>query len=258
MNLAHRISSILILCTAITIGCRPRSATEDPAAGSPNPATADSSRVDTLEVLIESLKNQLETNQKISDSDRLALEQKIKDAEAERTKAQMADNKTPGATPTPTPTPAPASTPGTPPAPKVEGPYAIYYATDCFQPLDTVNLADGSIFKAGPCNNTLTVQQFTLEMKDAGYFRIVHKMAKKCLVLTGNTAGEGTPPTLLPCKATAENNEQWQFFEAAADGSNFKLRSRLSNFCLKIGVDGTIFQGSCVNNYTTLMLRKTP
>ena len=191
----------------------------------------------------------------MSDEAKAALEKEIAAREAERTKAQAS----PATTASTPPSTAPAPVPAPPKAavPAVQGPYAIYYAADCFQPLDSSNLADGSIFKGIPCAN-VPVQQFNLEMKDGGYFRIVNKSSSKCLILQGNTMGEGTPPTLRPCKAVADNSEQWHFFEAAADGSSVKMQSRLSGFCLKIGTDGTIFQGNCANNYTILMLRKTP
>jgi hypothetical protein len=227
-------------------------------------ASADSSRVDTLEVLIEALKNQLETNQKMSESERAELEKKLKEAEAEKAKAEMGSpvgTPTPGpsSSPTPTPTPRPTATP-TPTAPRIDGPYYIYYMdaerTDCMQPFDAANVADGSILRGYPCNNSET-QQLTLEIRDNGYFRLIHKMTNKCVTLEGNTGAEGTPPTLRPCKATADASEQWKFFESAADFSTFKMQSRLSNFCLKFGNDGTMFQGSCVNNYTMYRLRKS-
>jgi hypothetical protein len=251
-----------ILTALLIVGaCKSRSPTEDISAN--ESGIEDSSRVDTLEVLIEALKNQLETNQKMSDSERAELEKKLKDAEAEKAKAEM--NGTVGGTPTPNPTATPSPTPTpkptpTPTAPKLDGPYNIYYMdaqrTDCMQPFDPNNVADGSIFRAYPCDNSV-IQQFTLEIRDNGYFRIIHKMTNKCITLEGNTTAEGTPPTLRPCKATADASEQWKFFDATADGSMFKLQSRLSNFCLKFGGDGTLFQGSCVNNYTDYRLKKS-
>jgi hypothetical protein len=255
---AKWILGALLVLTA----CKSRSPTED--MSWEQNAAVDSSRVDTLEVLIEALKNQLETNQKMSETERAALEKKLKEAEEEKAKAEMA---TPGAgtpvatpTATPTPTPKPTATP-TPTAPKLEGPYNIYYMdsqrTDCMQPFDPNNVVDGSLFRAWPCNNS-EIQQWTLEIRDNGYFRLIHKMSGKCLNMEGNTTGEGTPPVMRSCKATAEASEQWKFFDAAADGSTFKLQSRLSNFCLKFGNDGTVFQGNCVNNYTDYRLKKTP
>ena len=261
-----RISGILILLSSIstTFGCKPRGSADD-MNGTGTQATTgdyDSSRIDTLEILIQTLKNKLETNQKISDSEREVLEKQIKDAETEmaRQKAE-AEAKPISTTPAMTPTTPPAVPPTTPPAstpvatPKIEGPYTIYFMNDCFMPLSN-ELVDGSIFKAMPCNNS-TVQQFNLEIRDGGFFRIIHKNSGKCLVLRGNTAGEGTPPTLIPCMALTDSSEQWRFLDAAADFSNFKLQSRLSNFCLKIGTDGTIFQGNCTNNFTVLMLKKS-
>ncbi len=249
-----------ILSALLVLGaCKSRSPTEDITAN--QNATADSSRVDTLEVLIEALKNQLETNQKMSESEREDLEKKLKEAEAEKVKAEMGTpvSGTPTPVPSTSPTPSPTATP-TPTAPKLDGPYNIYYAdsqrTDCLQPFDANNLADGSIFRAMPCNNT-ELQKFTLEVRDNGYFRIIHKMTNKCLTMEGNVTGEGTPPVMRPCKTTADTSEQWKFSDAAADGSTFKLQSRLSNFCLKFGGDGTLFQGSCVNNYTDYRLKKS-
>ncbi|HYX31681.1 MAG TPA: RICIN domain-containing protein [Oligoflexus sp.] len=236
----------------VLAGCKPRSPTDDPS-GDGDAATADSSRVDTLEVLIEALKNQLETNQKMSDAEREALEKQLKAAEEEKTKAEGAPvSGSPAPKPTATPTPA-----ATPTAPKLEGPYNLYYANDCMQPMDASG-GDGSIFRSLPCNNT-EVQQFTLEMRDNGYFRILHKMSGKCMILEGNMAGEGTPPTLRPCKAVSDNAEHWKFFDAAADGSRFKLQNRTSGMCLKIGTDGsaTIFQGNCTTTYTEFMLKKS-
>lgn len=253
-----------ILSALLIFGaCKSRSPTEDISAN--QSGVADSSRVDTLEVLIEALKNQLETNQKMSDAERAELEKKLRDAEAEKAKAEMdtpvsgTPTPNPTATPSPTPTPKPTATPA-PTAPKLDGPYNIYYMdaqrTDCMQPFDPNNVADGSIFRAFPCDNSV-IQQLTLEIRDNGYFRIIHKMTNKCITLEGNTSAEGTPPTLRPCKATADASEQWKFFDAAADGSTFKLQNRLSNFCLKFGGDGTLFQGSCVNNYTDYRLKKS-
>lgn len=250
----------LILSALLLLGaCKSRSPMEN--ISDAQGAGEDSSRVDTLEVLIEALKNQLETNQKMSDSERADLEKKLK--EAEKAKAEMGSSvggtTNPSPTPTPTPTPKPTTTPA-PAAPKLDGPYNIYYMDaqrmDCMQPIDAANVADGSILRGYPCNNTET-QQLTLEIRDNGYFRLIHKMTNMCVTLEGNTGGEGTPPTLRPCKATTDASEQWKFFEAAADYSTFKLQSRLSNFCLKFGTDGTLFQGSCVNNYTEYRLRKS-
>ncbi len=268
-----RIFRILILLSSISLifGCK-RRVSADAANGTGAQEVAagdnDSSRIDTLEILIRSLKNQLETNQKISSTEREALEKKIKDAEVEMAR-QKAEAKPISTTPPPSPATTPTTPPTTPPvipptapapsttstAPKIDGPYTIYYMTDCFMPLSNA-LDDGSTFKGMPCNNS-TVQQFNLEMRDGGFFRIVHKNSGKCLVLTGNTAGEGTPPTLMPCKGVTDSSEQWGFLDPAANFANFKLQSRLSKFCLKIGTDGTIFQGNCTNNYTVLMLKKS-
>jgi hypothetical protein len=263
MRRAFKIEWILGALLVMT-ACKSRSPTEDMSLE--QNGAVDSSRVDTLEVLIEALKNQLETNQKMSESEREALEKKLAEAEAEKAKAEMnaPGSGMPIATPTPTPsstpTPKPTATP-TPTAPKLEGPYNIYYMdtqrTDCMQPFDPNNLGDGSLFRAWPCNNS-EIQQWTLEIRDNGYFRLIHKMTGKCLNMEGNTGGEGTPPVMRTCQATANVSEQWKFFDAAADGSTFKLQSRLSNFCLKFGGDGTVFQGSCVNNYTDYRLKKTP
>jgi hypothetical protein len=226
--------------------------------------TSDSSRVDTLEVLIEGLKNQLETNQKMSDVEREALERELKAAESEKVKAAMStdtpvsEKSIPKATPTAGGTvPAPSTTVST--TPKIEGPYNFYSVNDCMQPIDPNNPADGSIFRAQPCNNAMA-QQFTLEARDSGYFRLILKMTNKCLIMEGGSpAGEGTPPTMRPCKAVSDNAEHWKFFDAATDGSKFKLQNRLSNLCLKIGPDSnaTIFQGSCTNNYTNFSLKKS-
>jgi len=249
------------LLSALLIGssCKPRSPTED-ATSTGNAGTSDSSRVDTLEVLIEALKNQLETNQQMSEAERAALEKQLKAAESEKVKAENEGGTgTPiSGTPTPNPTATPTPSP-TPTAPKIEGPYNLYYVNDCMQPLDANNLGDGSIFRSWPCNNT-EVQQFTLETRDSGYFRLIHKMTGKCVVMEGASAtGEGTPPTMRPCKAVSDNSEHWKFFEAATDGSKFKLQNRLSNFCLKIGTDGnaTIFQANCATNYTEFSLKKS-
>lgn len=246
----------LLSALLIVSACKPRSPTED-ATSAGDAGASDSSRVDTLEVLIEALKNQLETNQKMSEVEREALEKQLKAAEDEKVKAEMGAGTPISGTPTPKPTPTP--TPGaTPTAPKIEGPYNLYYVNDCMQPLDGNNVGDGSIFRSWPCNNT-ELQQFTLETRDSGYFRLIHKMTSKCVVMEGASASaEGTPPTMRPCKAVSDNAEHWKFFDAASDGSKFKLQNRLSNLCLKIGTDGnaTIFQGSCANNYTELSLKK--
>ncbi|MCX6130008.1 MAG: RICIN domain-containing protein [Proteobacteria bacterium] len=208
---------------------------------------AQPSTIDELDELIESYKAQLQNNKNLSDTERDALQEKLDDALDQRDSLQKSKSGGDGKPIVKSPIPS---------EPITEGPYAVYYGTDCLQPVDIAKFSDGSIYRASPCKN-LPAQYFNLESRSDAYMRLVHKDSKKCMRITGAVTVEGENPSIQPCKVDSDAAEQWRYFDKSPDGSKFKLQNKLSNFCLKIATDGIIFQGDCGKNYTEFMLRKS-
>ena len=263
MKRLGKLSRGLLCVLVIVSACKPRRTTDELESGEKqssvdaNPVDDTEARIDKIKASIDELQDQKKNSNQLSDAERAELEKQLNqakidlaEAEAKAVKAKaeadaLAKAKADAASTTPPP-----------PAVVLQGPYSIYFpdTNDCIQLFDPNITTDGSRFRGQPCNNSAG-QQLLLEIRDQGYYRIIHKMTNKCMILEGNLAADGTAMALRPCKATPENVELWRYVDVSADGAHFKIQNRQSGLCLHIAVGGELQQGNCVNNYTLFMRR---